>query len=228
MNLTSTFLTIKLGGWVMAPLLLIAFIAIFIVIDKIIFYYKDCKINLEIIEIIEKYNFNWRDLKTHLNQIQNKNIYKQFLNAIIDNSLQLTNLANATKNQHQNNSETPIWWLESRAVDEAKNIEKKLSSSLWLLETIITIAPLIGLFGTIIGMMDSFKIIGDNSEIINPNGITAGVAQSLIATAGGLIIAIFSLIAFNFFSRKQALIIEDFERLGTKIIDHIKLDSHQQ
>ena len=69
---------------------------------------------------------------------------------------------------------------------------------------------------------------GDNSEIINPNGITAGVAQSLIATAGGLIIAIFSLIAFNFFSRKQALIIEDFERLGTKIIDHIKLDSHQQ
>ena len=77
-------------------------------------------------------------------------------------------------------------------------------------------------------MMDSFKIIGDNSEIINPNGITAGVAQSLIATAGGLIIAIFSLIAFNFFSRKQALIIEDFERLGTKIIDHIKLDSHQQ
>jgi len=228
MNLTSTFLTIKLGGWVMAPLLLIAFIAIFIVIDKIIFYYKDCKIKLEIIEIIEKYNFNWRDLKIHLDQIQNKNIYKQFLNAIIDNSLQLANLSDATKNQQQNNSETPIWWLESRAVDEAKNIEKKLSSSLWLLETIITIAPLIGLFGTIIGMMDSFKIIGDNSEIINPNGITAGVAQSLIATAGGLIIAIFSLIAFNFFSRKQALIIEDFERLGTKIIDHIKLDSHQQ
>ena len=38
MNLTSTFLTIKLGGWVMAPLLIIAFMAIFIVIDKIIFY----------------------------------------------------------------------------------------------------------------------------------------------------------------------------------------------
>jgi len=228
MNLTSTFLTIKLGGWVMAPLLIIAFMAIFITIDKIIFYYKDCKINREIIEIIEKYNFNWRDLKNNLDKIQNKNIYKQFLNAIIDNSLQLANLSNVAKNQVQNNLETPIWWLESRAIDEAKNIEKKLSSSLWLLETIVTIAPLIGLFGTIIGMMDSFKIIGDNSEIINPNGITAGVAQSLIATAGGLIIAIFSLIAFNFFSRKQVLIIEDFERLGTKIIDHIKLDSHQK
>ena len=127
MNLTSTFLTIKLGGWVMAPLLIIAFMAIFIVIDKIIFYYKDCKINREIIEIIEKYNFNWRDLKNNLDKIQNKNIYKQFLNAIIDNSLQLANLSNVAKNQVQNNLETPIWWLESRAIDEAKNIENVLA-----------------------------------------------------------------------------------------------------
>lgn len=99
---------------------------------------------------------------------------------------------------------------ENKIVIEAKKLEKKLHSGLWILETIITAAPLLGLLGTIIGMMSSFKLIGENG-LVNPSGVTAGVAESLIATAYGLVIAVFSLFAFNYFSEKKEQIMDEIE-----------------
>lgn len=126
------------------------------------------------------------------------------------------------------NKKKPIWWLESRSADEAKLIEKQFAGGLWILETIVTAAPLLGLLGTIIGMMDSFKLIGSAGllNVHGPDGVTAGVAQALIATAIGIFIAIYSLFAFNYFSRKQDQAMDELERIGTRALDHIKLDSH--
>jgi biopolymer transport protein ExbB len=117
----------------------------------------------------------------------------------------------------------PAWWVESRAADEAQLIEKALGRGLWVLETIVTAAPLLGLVGTIVGMMDSFKLIG-GSGLVNPTGITAGVAQALIATTLGLIIALVALFAFNFFSHLQSTTMDEMERLGTRLIDHVRMD----
>jgi biopolymer transport protein ExbB len=75
--------------------------------------------------------------------------------------------------------------------------------------------------------MSSFKIIG-NSNVVNPTAVTAGVAESLIATGFGLLIAIIALFAYNFFSRKQDQTIDEIERLGSKLIDHIKIDRNHQ
>ena len=113
------------------------------------------------------------------------------------------------------------WLLELLITDEAKKIEKKLNSGLWVLETIITAAPLFGLLGTIIGMMSSFKLIGAEG-LLNPGGITSGVAESLIATAYGLIIAIFSLFAFNYFSQKRDAVLDEMEIAGTRLVEVLK------
>jgi hypothetical protein len=91
------------------------------------------------------------------------------------------------------------------------------------LETIVTAAPLLGLVGTIVGMMGSFRLIG-GSGLVNPTGITGGVAQALIATTLGLIIALIALFAFNFFSHLQSRTMDEMERLGTLFIDHIRMD----
>ena len=121
-----------------------------------------------------------------------------------------------------NNRKKPVWWVESRASDEAQLIENALGRGLWVLETIVTAAPLLGLVGTIVGMMHSFRLIG-GTGLVNPTGITGGVAQALIATTLGLIIALVALFAFNFFSHRQSQVLDEMERLGTRLVDHIRM-----
>jgi biopolymer transport protein ExbB len=123
----------------------------------------------------------------------------------------------------RDNRNKPAWWVESRAGDEAGDIEKILSRGLWILETVVTGAPLMGLLGTITGMMQAFKVIG-GSGLVAPTQVTSGVTQALIATALGLLIALFALFGFNFFARMQSQALDHLERLGSRLIDHIRLD----
>lgn len=197
--------TIKLGGSVIYPLALLCIISTALIIDKILLYKKLVNLPQSLFNLIETYNFKWNEFEQELSRLGDKNFYRRFFTIILENK------------------KNPIWWLESRAEDEAKIIEKNLNNGLWILETIITASPLLGLLGTIFGMMNSFKIIGTNG-LVNPAGVTAGVAESLIATAFGLFIAVFSLFAFNYFSKKNDQVLDELERLGTRIIDHIKLD----
>jgi biopolymer transport protein ExbB len=205
MNIFSEILNAaKLGGIMVYPLSLLCIFAIALIVDKILFYKKCVQLPKKLRDIIETYDFSWQQLEAELARLGKENSYRNFFEIILQNK------------------KRPIWWLESRAADEAKIIEKKLSQSLWVLETITTAAPLLGLLGTIVGMMSSFKLIGENS-LINPTGVTGGVAEALIATAFGLAIAIISLFAFNYFSRKQDQVMDELERLGTRVIDHIKI-----
>jgi biopolymer transport protein ExbB len=207
------FNLLQAGGITMIPLSILAIIALAIIFDKIFFYRKLVKIPQDLTNIIEKYKFDWQLLKDNLEKLPIENCYRKFFSIIIE--------------AHQQSEKIPIWWIESRAGDEAKIIEKKLNQNLWILETIITTSPLLGLLGTIIGMMSSFKIIGIDN-IANTTGITAGVAESLIATGFGLLIAIIALFAFNYFSKQQSQTIDEMERLATKLIDHIKIDRNHK
>jgi len=87
--------------------------------------------------------------------------------------------------------------LESLIEAEAILEEKKLKERMWVLDTAITMAPLLGLLGTIIGIVASFHIMSI-SGLGKPTQITGGVAEALIATATGLVIAIVSLGFYNF------------------------------
>jgi len=84
----------------------------------------------------------------------------------------------------------------SNALVLAQNVElKRWSRGIPILDTVITLAPLLGLLGTVTGMMRSFALIG--GELSAPGAITGGIAEALIATAFGLGIAITALIPFN-------------------------------
>ena len=187
------------------PLLILGIIALALIIDKIFFYKKLAKLPKELLDLIETYGFSWSELESLLARLPEQNSYRKFFSVILTNR------------------QKPAWWIESRAADESHLIEKNLNSGMWILETIVTAAPLLGLLGTIVGMMSSFKLIGQDG-LVNPTGVTGGVAEALIATALGLFIAIFSLFAFNYFSRRQDQVLDEMERLGTRMIDHIKLD----
>jgi biopolymer transport protein ExbB len=91
----------------------------------------------------------------------------------------------------------------SNALLRAANLElKRFGQGVQILDTIITLAPLLGLLGTVTGMIRSFSLLGGR-EIEAPTVITGGIAEALIATAFGLAIAIIALIPFNYLNARS-------------------------
>ena len=90
----------------------------------------------------------------------------------------------------------------SNALLQAANQElKRFSQGLTVLDTTITLAPLLGLLGTVTGMIHAFGLLG-KQELSSPTVITGGIAEALIATAFGLGIAILALIPFNYLNAR--------------------------
>jgi biopolymer transport protein ExbB len=102
------------------------------------------------------------------------------------------------------------------ALQLAAGIElKRAGRFLMVMDTLVTLAPLLGLLGTVTGLMKAFLNIG--SAELSVTGVTGGIGQALIATACGLGIAIFSLIPFNYFSAKVAQLQFDLETAATNV-----------
>jgi biopolymer transport protein ExbB len=207
-EITEAIQTLKFGGITIYPLLGLAILALVIMIDKFYLYWRYIRLPQSIITLVETYGFTWEKLEQDLSNVTPENYYARFTRIVLENR------------------DKPVWWVESRASDEAQLIEEGMSRGLWVLETIVTGAPLLGLLGTITGMMHAFNLIG-GSGLVDPAGVTGGVAQALIATAVGIFIAVFALFGFNFLSRLHAQALEQMERLGTRIIDNIRLSRHE-
>lgn len=105
----------------------------------------------------------------------------------------------------------------SNAVLRVANIElNRFNRGLAVLDTVITLAPLLGLLGTVTGMISAFGLLGA-SELDAPTAITGGIAEALIATAFGLGIAILSLLPFNFLNAKLESARHEIEDIGNQL-----------
>ncbi len=105
----------------------------------------------------------------------------------------------------------------SKAMEVAAQAELPvLKRRLVILDTIITLAPLLGLLGTITGMISSFGIMSD-AGLGQPHAVTGGVAEALIATATGLLIAILTLIPYNYFTSRAEKEMEEIEYFASRL-----------
>lgn len=111
--------------------------------------------------------------------------------------------------------------------DEGNKVIHKLENHLNLLGTIATISPLLGLLGTVIGMIDVFTVITQQG-VGNPNTLAGGISEALITTAAGLTVAIPSLIFHRAFQRKIANLSHKLEHETLEFLDNFKDRGHEK
>jgi biopolymer transport protein ExbB/TolQ len=101
----------------------------------------------------------------------------------------------------------------------------KIEGGLANLATLGANAPFIGLFGTVLGIIQAFAALGFESS--GTSSVMSGISRSLFATAAGLFVAIPAVVAFNFFSKKVKEIYAENDSLKDLLVSHILMESER-
>ena len=101
--------------------------------------------------------------------------------------------------------------MEVAGLAELATMKRRLN----ILDTIITLGPLLGLLGTIIGMIDAFGIMAE-SGLGQPHAVTGGVAEALVCTAAGIVVAVTTLVPYNYFLTRVEQESERIELYATR------------
>ena len=106
----------------------------------------------------------------------------------------------------------PAGAMESAAAAEVSAMKRGLTA----LDTIITLSPLLGLLGTIIGMINSFNIMA-SAGLGQPHAVTGGVAEALVCTAAGISVAVVTLVPYNYFLARVERETDVIEMTATRL-----------
>ena len=185
----------KAGGIVMWPLLLCSLVSLYCVVERLIF---------------------WRNIYWHNNNTRGKIINnffsspESFLRLLkSDNTYPLFSILLKAIKFDNCSTESFHLALSSALRSEMPTLKKHTN----IFSTIITISPLLGLLGTVLGLIDSFSFISIGEASANNIKVTGGISEALISTAAGLIVAITSLLFSNYFKiefQRELPIIEEF------------------
>ena len=193
------------GGYVMYPLLLCSFIAVIIFVERLRFYRSmldDVNALREtIIPLVQQ--SNWKGLQ-----------------ALKETSKGMATHVIAEAARGGNNKEQQEKLLEAAAISESAKLRQYLN----YIESIVTMAPLLGLLGTVTGMIGSFSVLSISEG--QPFAITGGVGEALIATATGLIVAIIALILHTYLVQQQDILISQIEDANAMYMAELAGDNH--
>lgn len=108
-------------------------------------------------------------------------------------------------------------FLKDAAAMESINLERGLTT----LGTISNISTLLGLLGTVTGTMRAFGVLGKFGAVSDPSALASGVAEALITTVGGLVVAIPIIMLYNYFTSRVNLIMTRLETQVNSLVDMI-------
>ncbi|CUH97224.1 hypothetical protein P22_3351 [Propionispora sp. 2/2-37] len=185
--------TLVKGGWVMLPLALCSLISLTIIIERFLYFRRlgATKAVEQVMDLVSKGKL--RDGQEVANR-SHLPVLKVLAAGIA-------------------NPAAPAKAMEAAGITQYATLKRGLPT----LDTIITLSPLLGLLGTIIGMVDSFQIMATVSGGGSPHAVTGGVAEALIATATGIGVAVTTLIPYNYFMSRVERESEIMEQCATEL-----------
>jgi len=105
--------------------------------------------------------------------------------------------------------------IKDAGVHEVPRLEKNLV----VLATIAHVSPLLGLLGTVLGMIHTFRVIQNLSGLVNPSDLAGGIWEALLTTAFGLFVAILAYIAYNYLVSRVGKMVLDMETTSTELVN---------
>lgn len=116
--------------------------------------------------------------------------------------------------------------IEQAIIDSGERVANSLRRYLRLINGVATVTPLLGLLGTVLGMIQAFDAIGTASAEVRPEvAIAGGISEALLTTAAGLTVAIPALIAYLFFVGRVDQLVMEIDSLGQQIVSLIACDA---
>lgn len=111
--------------------------------------------------------------------------------------------------------------IRESIVDQGRQEMGKLQKGIVVLETVASVSPLLGLLGTVLGMIKVFREISEVG-IGQGNLLAGGIAEAILTTGAGLFIAIPSLVFFNFFSSKAESLVLEIEKYSNALLKKLR------
>lgn len=115
--------------------------------------------------------------------------------------------------------------VEQAILDSGERVTNGLRAYIRLFNAISTVSPLLGLLGTVFGMISCFKTISSADAMGRPELLAGGIGEALITTAAGLAVAIPALIAYYFFSSRVDSLVMDIDAMGQQIVEVISAEA---
>lgn len=122
----------------------------------------------------------------------------------------------------------PTVEVEQAVLDSGERVANQLRRYLRLFHGISTISPLLGLLGTVLGMISSFNTVATSDAMGRPDMLAAGISEALITTASGLCVAIPAIIAHLYFSSRVDRLIIEIDALGQQVVNAIASDGWRE
>ena len=182
------------GGLMMYPLLISSIIVVAIFIERYRYYGANRSDINQLSKAIPEF-------------LRNKDIEGLQAVLIKDGGIPASIILEATNSLGKNAHQTTI--VEGVAVHASGLLKNYLN----YLDVIVTLSPLMGLLGTVIGMIGSFDILSVSEG--QPFAITGGVAEALVCTAAGLFVAIIALIAYTYLSQQVSGYVSAIEKISS-------------
>lgn len=197
------FEIVQAGGWLMAPLILCSVIAIAIIAERLWTLQRKRVLpegmGVKVWQWVEKGELDER----HVRALRDSSPLGRILSAGL-----------AARNRKRD-------IMKEQIEDTGRHVAHDLNRFLTTLGTIAAISPLIGLLGTVIGMVQVFAAI-TTGGVGDPAVLADGISQALITTAAGLSVAIPSLIGFRYLRNHVDSLVVEMEQEATKLVDAIE------
>jgi biopolymer transport protein ExbB len=192
-DLTTSFMSVfERGGVVMFPLLVLSLVAVTFAVERCWFFIKTNNPSriARVTDVMRLLRRGELDAARQL-VADDRSVYGRVVTMLLEQGA-----------------------TESTLIEAVESQRPRLERFMSMLSTIITAAPLLGILGTVIGIISSFEVLSDQAAATDPRMVSAGIAEALLTTAAGLIVALVVLFPYNAFRTQIDRTLSRIEAIG--------------